>query len=69
MPPTEGLRSTGSFIWNIPQSKYILRDTPNCEEIMYKRVLARAHSMLLADRECIEKTAEAIRKVMTAYAG
>ena len=55
--------------WNIPQSQYILRDTPHCEELMYKRVLAKMHNVLLADRECIEKTAEAIRKVMTAYAG
>ena len=58
-----------SVIWNIPKDKYILRDTPNCEEIMYKRVLVKMHSVLLCEREAIEKMAEAIRKVMTAYAG
>ena len=58
-----------SLLWNIPESKYIKRDTPNCEEIMFKRVLVKGHSLLLADKECIEKVAEAIRKVMGEYAG
>ena len=56
-------------IWNIPENMYIKHDTPNCEEIMYKRVLTRAHAFLLSPVEALEKSAEAIRKVMNEYAG
>ena len=58
----------GMAAWNIPQELYIKKDTPNCDELMYRRQLVCSGSMLLTDDEVISKFAEAIDKVMRAYA-
>ena len=57
-----------SLAWNIPEDKFIKRDTENCEAVMSKRIMAAMHTLFLAESWVIEKSAEALRKVLTAYA-
>ena len=56
-------------LWNVPESKYIVKDNPVSEKLMTKQVLVCGHQMLLGTSEMVELAAEAVRKVMTAYAG
>lgn len=53
--------------WNIPENRYVRKNTPVCEEVMLKQLLVFGHVQLLAAPEVIERIAEAIRKVMNAY--
>ena len=55
--------------WNVPADKYVLKDTPVSEKLMTRQVLVCGHQMLLGPAEMVELAAEAVRKVMTAYAG
>lgn len=57
-----------SLAWNIPEDQFIKRDTENCEEVMSKRLMAAMHTLFLAESWVVEKCAEALRKVLTAYA-
>ena len=59
----------GNRLWNIPENLYVKKETSTCEKLMYRQVMSCGHQFLLASREGLEKSAEAIRKVMTAYAG
>ncbi len=58
----------GMGVWNVPESDYVKCDTTNCDDLMYKRQLVCTGNMLLVEDEIIEKFAEAINKVMKAYA-
>ena len=58
----------GMAIWNTPPEMYVKKETPNCDELMYRRQLVCSGNMLLADDDVISKFAEAIDKVMRAYA-
>lgn len=58
-----------SPLWNVPEDQYIKHETPNCETLMYQRVMTCSHALLLGQQEGIDKCAQAIRKVMNAYAG
>ena len=57
-----------SLSWNIPEDKFIKHDTDICEEVMSKRLMAAMHTFFLADSWVIEKSAEVLRKVLSAYA-
>ena len=56
-------------LWNIPAEKYILKDTPVSEKLMTQQLLVCGHQMLLGTEEMVDLAAEAVRKVMNAYAG
>ena len=56
-------------LWNIPQDKFILKETPVSERVMTQQLLVCGHQMLLGTAEMVELTAAAVRKVMNAYAG
>ena len=56
-------------LWNIPQDKFILKETPVSEKMMTQQLLVCGHQMLLGTPEMVELAAAAVRKVMTAYAG
>lgn len=53
--------------WNIPENMYVKHDTPVCEDVMYNRFMCTAHSMLLIPDSYLERWAEALKKVLTAY--
>ena len=58
----------GMGIWNALPEVYEKKDTTNCDELMYKRQLVCTGNMLLTEDDVINKFAEAIDKVMRAYA-
>ena len=55
-----------SSAWNIPADKFIKRDTEVCEDVMYHRLLATLHGILLAEPAVLTRWAEGVRKVMLA---
>ena len=55
-------------VWNVPQDKFVKKDTPVCDEVMLKKALVCSNNLLLAEDWVIEKIAEAINKVMEYYA-
>ena len=57
-----------SSAWNVPENKYVKHDTFHCEEVMYKRIMVCSNTLLLTESWVIEKCADALRKVMNAYA-
>lgn len=59
----------GNRLWNIPEKFYVKEETPVSDRLMYRQVLTCGHQFLLGSREGLELAAEALRKVMTAYAG
>ena len=48
--------------------RYVKRETPVSERLMYRQVMTCGHQFLLGSREGLELAAAALRKVMTAYA-
>ncbi len=52
--------------WNIPADQFIKRDTEVCEDVMYHRLLATLHGILLAEPAVLTRWAESVRKVMLA---
>lgn len=57
-----------SLAWNIPEEKYVKHETKVCEDVCYNRLMSWGHSMFLCEPWVIEKSMEALRKVMTHYA-
>ncbi len=57
-----------SLAWNSPEDQFVRKETPVSEEVSYKTLIQWMHNMLLAEPWVIEKSVEAVRKVMTAYA-
>ena len=53
-----------SPVWNIPADKFIKHDTEVCEDVMYHRLLAHLHWILLAEPAVLTRWAEGVRKVM-----
>ena len=54
--------------WNVPESMFIKKDTPVCEDVMYNRVVIGSNTLLLGDAPFTEKVAECFDKVMHAAA-
>jgi len=55
-----------SLAWNVPQDQFIKHNTDVCEDVMYQRLMAVGHSLLLADASVLERWAGGVRKVMLA---
>ena len=55
-----------SVVWNIPEDKFVKKETPVCEEVMAERLMCIMHPLLLADRPVLERWGTALRKVMLA---
>ena len=55
-----------SSAWNVPEGEYVKHDTSVCEEVMYKRLMACMHNLLLAEPDVLERWSEGLRKVMLA---
>lgn len=55
-----------SLAWNSSEGKYIKHNTDVCEDVMYNRLMAISHRVLLAEQSVVERWAEALRKVMLA---
>ena len=55
-----------SPVWNIPEDRFIKKDTAVCEDVMYNRLMAILHNILLAEPAVLTRWAEALRKVMLA---
>ena len=55
-----------SAVWNIPEDKFVKKETPVCEEVMAERLMCIMHPLLLADRPVLERWGTALRKVMLA---
>lgn len=55
-------------VWNVPANQFIRKDTPVCDDVMLKSALVTSNNILLADDWVIEKTGDAINKVMCALA-
>ena len=55
-----------SAVWNVPEDRFVKHDTQVCEDVMYKRLLATLHSLLLAEPSVLTRWAEGFRKVMLA---
>ena len=54
-------------MWNVPEDKYLHFPTPHSDDVMYNRIMMVQNTVLLADRENLAKTAEAMDKVMRHY--
>ncbi|MBQ7179327.1 MAG: DegT/DnrJ/EryC1/StrS family aminotransferase [Victivallales bacterium] len=54
-------------MWNISPETYEKKETPVCEDTIYRRQLVCTGNILLADNDVIDKFAEAIDKVMRYY--
>ena len=54
--------------WNVPEDRFIHKETPVCDEIMLKSALVCSNTLLLAGNEVADKIGEAIDKVMREYA-
>ncbi|MBE6371397.1 MAG: DegT/DnrJ/EryC1/StrS family aminotransferase [Lentisphaerae bacterium] len=52
--------------WNIPENQFIKKDTSVCEDVMYNRLMATLHNLLLAEPAVLTRWAEAVRKVLLA---
>ena len=50
--------------WNIPENQFIKKGTSVCEDVMYNRLMAILHNVLLAEPAVLTRWAEALRKVM-----
>lgn len=64
--PGWGTPLYNSRVWNIPEEKYIKKDTFNCEDIMTNRVMCTMHTLLLAEESVLHRWGTALRKVMLA---
>ncbi len=55
-----------SIFWNIPEERYIKKDTFHCEDIMANRLMCIMHPILYSGKNVLERWALALRKVMLA---
>ena len=55
-----------SIFWNIPEEKYIRKDTFHSEDIMANRLMCIMHPLLYSGKNVLERWASALRKVMLA---
>ena len=55
-----------SPVWNIPENQFIKKDTTVCEDVMYNRLMATLHGLLLAEPAVLTRWAEGVRKVLLA---
>lgn len=55
-------------VWNVPQELYVKHDTSVCEDVMFNRFMCAPHRLLLASDSTLERWAEALKKVLLAYA-
>ncbi len=53
--------------WNLSGDKFIKKDTKNCDEIMYKRMMCTDNTVFLTDEKTVKRCGEALAKVITAY--
>ena len=51
---------------DIPEDRFIKKDTAVCEDVMYNRLMAILHNILLAEPAVLTRWAEGVRKVMLA---
>ena len=56
-----------STMWNVPKKAYVKHPTPNCDDVMYNRLMVTHNAVLLTNDDIISKVAEAVDKVMRHY--